>query len=707
MLALDFDVGAALAHPYPGLRSFEPSESFLFFGRQFQTNELLRRLSVGRMLAVVGTSGSGKSSLVRAGLLPALYRGHLAGAGSAWRIAVMRPGGKPLDRLADALVAAELFAEANREHVRKTIGLTSMGLVDAVGGADPHLRGGLLLVVDQFEELFRFRTEQDIQDGGAEAVLFVASLLEAVDQIELPIYVVLTMRSDFLGDCAQFSGLPEALNHNHYLVPRLTREDRQEAIEGPIRVAGARITVRLVQRVLNDAGEDPDQLPVLQHALMATFREWKKNGGKGDIDLQHYEKAGTLADAINRDAKSVFESLPVDDQAAAQRIFRCLTTTEGGRAIRRPARLDRIFAVVGASGDSAGQARVERIIQQFASGEHSFLVLPAGSQLQGDSVVDVTHESLIRKWTMLREWVKDEAESVDWYQSVVRGATLYEARSGALWRDPDLKQALLRCRREHWNQAWAGQYSAGFESATRFLQKSKSKQRRSRILLGSAIGFISLAAVAGYGKYRHELDKDQAQELMLRKQLDDTGIQQAEAAGRMRTLQVELASMRDPVERKTLEQQFRDQTQRLAILKVQSANTANALDKHKGDQGSQDSPVLKDAYAQIDNLQAQLNAFRQGQCSPGYVWREASEVDHVCVTSAVRRQVELDNSQASERRAGGGEYGPETCKQGYVWRDAFPGDHVCVQPSVREEAASDNRQAQCRLATTPETQMAH
>src|SRR5215813_13332312 len=122
MLAVQFDVRVALAQPYPGLRAFEPSESVLFFGRQSHTNELLGRLSTNRMLAVVGTSGSGKSSLVRAGLLPALQRGHLAGAGSHWRIAVMRPGIAPVDEMVNAFVSAGLFRDENRREMRRLIG---------------------------------------------------------------------------------------------------------------------------------------------------------------------------------------------------------------------------------------------------------------------------------------------------------------------------------------------------------------------------------------------------------------------------------------------------------------------------------------------------------------------------------------------------------------------------------------------------------
>src|SRR5262249_1157486 len=128
--------------------------------------------------------------------------------------------------------------------------------------------------------------------------------------------------------------------------------------------------------------------PVLQHALMATFWEWKKRGGQGEIDFPEYEVAGTLGDAINREAQSVFDSLSANDQLVAERIFRCLTTMEGGRAVRRPARFSKILEVIG----TADRERVERIIRSFVTAEHSFLVLLTGAQVWDDSVIDITHE---------------------------------------------------------------------------------------------------------------------------------------------------------------------------------------------------------------------------------------------------------------------------------------------------------------------------
>jgi hypothetical protein len=199
-------------------------------------------------------------------------------------------------------------------------------------------------VVDQFEELFRFVKERREQDGGAEARLFVASLLEAADFSSAPVYVVLTMRSDFLGDCSQFPGLPETLNRSQYLVPRMTREQVREAIEKPLRLVGAHMSPRLVERLLNELGNDTGQLPVLQHALNRTFHEFEKRGVEGDIAVDDYAAAGEMAGALNAHAEALLESLRAQGVPGADRwtesVFRCLTTIEGGRRIRRPTRLE-------------------------------------------------------------------------------------------------------------------------------------------------------------------------------------------------------------------------------------------------------------------------------------------------------------------------------------------------------------------------------
>src|SRR2546423_8593043 len=259
-------------NPYPGLRPFEFYETQLFFGREGQSEELLRRLGQTHFLAVVGTSGSGKSSLVRAGLLPLLYGGFMPKAGPSWRIALLRPGNDPIHNLARALsVPAALEPEQEDAPVEECVGVSgeaendaanykqglgtalhemtlrrsALGLLDY---AHRNLQGPekLLVVVDQFEEIFRFKQKSRKPHPEDEAAAFVKLLLEATKKGESLIYVVITMRSDFLGDCAQFRDLPEAINAGQYLIPRMTRDQLRLAIASPAAVRGARMSQRLV-----------------------------------------------------------------------------------------------------------------------------------------------------------------------------------------------------------------------------------------------------------------------------------------------------------------------------------------------------------------------------------------------------------------------------------------------------------------------------
>ncbi|MBT7028182.1 MAG: ATP-binding protein, partial [Verrucomicrobia bacterium] len=310
-------------NPFPGLRPFEMQEKYLFFGREDQTVELLKRLGQARFLAVVGTSGSGKSSLVRAGLLPELHGGTMTDAGSSWEISVMRPGGDPLTNLARALEDSGIYdtdEDNYYRHLRAMLGRSTMGLIEAVAQSKIKKEDNLLIVVDQFEEIFRFRS--DNANHAEEAANFINLLLEASEQTEKSIFVIITMRSDFLGDCSQFRGLAEAVNEGEYLIPRLNRNQRRLAIEGPVKVGGKQIEARLLQQLLNDIGDDPDQLPILQHALMRTWEYHEKGGGQGNLDLEHYEATGGMQEALSRHADEVYDELPTDeDRKYCEKIF--------------------------------------------------------------------------------------------------------------------------------------------------------------------------------------------------------------------------------------------------------------------------------------------------------------------------------------------------------------------------------------------------
>ena len=458
-------------NPFPGIRPFEMDETNLFFGRDGQSDELLKRMQLTRLLAVVGTSGSGKSSLIRAGLLPALYGGLMGDAGSSWRIAIQRPGGDPIGNLATALADPLVFGSENNSEIQTalietTLRRSSIGLIDVAREARMSPHENLLIVVDQFEELFRFNQSQTNDD----ATTFVKLLLEASAQRDLPIYIIITMRSDFLGDCSRFTGLPEAINNGQYLIPRMSRDERQSAIVGPIAVGEGSISAPLVSRLLNDVGDNPDQLPILQHALMRTWDYWATHRLNGDpIDLDDYTAIGTMTEALSRHADEAFNGLPDErSRLIAEKLFKRLTEKgTDNREIRRPTALAELAVVCGASEDE-----VKAVIEAFRGEGRSFLMPPVGTKLTSEKIIDISHESLIRNWTRLQKWVDEESQAGRIYHRLAETAALHREGSEGLLQDPGLQIALDWIEKTKPNAAWAKRYNPEFDEATKYLVES-------------------------------------------------------------------------------------------------------------------------------------------------------------------------------------------------------------------------------------------
>jgi CHASE3 domain sensor protein len=425
------------------MRPFDAEDAILFFGRDPQTDELLRRLDDTRFLAVIGLSGSGKSSLVRAGLLPALRRGYLSGAGSQWRSSVLRPGSDPLGALARALDGTL----GPRDDRLRTLQSGSLGLMDA----SRHGRKAdenVLIVVDQFEEIFRFQdTHRQRADEAAE---FVELLLAASRDFEpvWRVFVVITLRSDYLGECARFRGLPEALNESQFLVPRMTREQLREAMAGPAALGGLELSRELAEELLDKTGEDPDQLPVLQHLLMRMWEKREQTAAGFRINEEHYVAVGGWDNALNEHADAVWNDLGRRGDLA-KRIFQRLTEkAQAGREVRRPATVRELADVAEVSADE-----VKEVVQHFRREGCNFLTSP-DRELTCDSVIDIIHESLIRRWKQLNQWTTEEAEWGQWYERVEDNLSF-----GGGLVNPALESVMQARKDAHWNKAWSDRYA--------------------------------------------------------------------------------------------------------------------------------------------------------------------------------------------------------------------------------------------------------
>lgn len=473
---------AVIRNPFPGLRAFEEHEDVLFFGREKQVDELLKKLRTTRFLAVIGSSGSGKSSLIKSGLIPALHSGFMSGAGSQWRICSFRPGNDPIYNMAVGLSQAGTLYEYEDEQDFQTytainesiLRRSSNGLVGAYKQSGIDVKHNLLVLVDQFEELFRFsKYEKAEKDGKRDSVAFINLLLKATEQRDMPIYVVFTMRSDFLGDCTEFRGLPEAINNGDYLVPRMTRDERKEAIVAPIAVAGGTIAPRLLNQLLNDVGDNPDQLPILQHALMRTWEAWVKSGDpSAPVDIEHYEQIGTMRYALSQHAEEAYQELNGDrERMICEIMFKALTDRGAdARGIRRPSRLSEIYELCNATPEE-----VITVINVFRQKGRGFLMPGDHVPLTIQSIIDISHESLMRVWERLSQWVYEEIESAELYLRLSKSAELYQGGKSGLWTNPDLALALKWRDDNHPNATWATRYDTSFERAMQFLDYSKKE----------------------------------------------------------------------------------------------------------------------------------------------------------------------------------------------------------------------------------------
>jgi energy-coupling factor transporter ATP-binding protein EcfA2 len=472
-------------NPFPGLRPFLEEEEHLFFGRESQVDAMVDTLAASHFLVVVGTSGSGKSSLVNCGLRPALHRGMMSQAGTSWRIAQFRPGNNPISAMAEALakegalhnVAADgPFSQS--EMIESSLRMSKLGLLDVFEQARLPPGTNLLVVADQFEELFRFQEQSAIgmkarNDLADQAAAFVNLLLEVRAHKDLPIYVTLTMRSDFLGECAQFYGLPEAINTGQYLVPRMTRDERRRAIAGPVGVGGAEIDPVLLTRLVNDVGGNPDQLSILQHALNRTWRQWEREGSTGPLTLQHYEKIGTMAGALDQHAEKAYAELKTPrEREICEKLFKAITDkASDARGVRRPTSVDTLCKLSGATIEE-----LTSVVDVFRKPSRSFLMPPSGEALKPGTVIDISHESLMRVWDRLRIWTEEEARSAGTYRRLSETASLEATGKASLWTGPDLAGALAWLNDEKPEACWADRYGPGFNEAIAFLQKSADAQ---------------------------------------------------------------------------------------------------------------------------------------------------------------------------------------------------------------------------------------
>ncbi|MDX1436792.1 MAG: helix-turn-helix domain-containing protein [Anaerolineales bacterium] len=461
------DAPAAGLTPYTGLYYFDEADAELFFGREALTERLVARLSERtgsdqRFLAIVGASGSGKSSVVRAGLIPALrWQQDFSG----WPIFVLTPTAHPLDSLVACLREEAGLHLSHRKFVDElacnpaSLWQSLRSLTETAGAALA------LLVIDQFEELFTLCRSEEEQAS------FIENLVAAAYHPTGNAMIVIVLRADFYAHCARFDQLRNALSqHQEYIGP-MSNPELRRAIEEPARLGHWEFDPGLVDILLHDVGAgtlnsaEPGALPLLSHALMAT---WNRRRGRR-LTLSGYTASGGVRGAIAETAESVFyDQFDLEQRRIARQIFLRLTEL-GGEA---------------SAADTRRRVAYDELIQNPEEEDtvHEVLRTLADARLitTDQTAAEVAHEALIREWPTLRGWLEEDREGLRLHRHLTEAAKEWDSLArdpGSLYRGARLAQAL------EWASAHPGHLNPlehAFLDASKALAESEVLEREAQ-----------------------------------------------------------------------------------------------------------------------------------------------------------------------------------------------------------------------------------
>ncbi|MEQ1815365.1 MAG: hypothetical protein ABL861_02625 [Nitrosomonas sp.] len=479
--------------PYPGLRPFQRQEWLIFFGRERMIDTAIELLIKQRLLFVHGDSGCGKSSLARAGMLPRLEQDNARG-GICWRTCISEPGERPLWNIAQSLASLD---GPDRDSARTIEFRRVLNFGAQAPSALAELlclsrNNSLCILIDQFEELFA----QATRHGPEEARLlteFLNSLLAAPPD---GLYVVVTMRSEFLGQCARHGNFAETVNTTQYLLPRMSHADMVRAICEPAMLYGGEVTHELAERLIADAGGGQDELPLIQHGLMQLYNAMHCDELRATrlndvavaddrtpcwrLGIEHYQHKGRLAGLLSDHADEVQAVAERKYEGARQParvvedLFRALTEINAdGAAIRRPQTLKQLTLVCGCD-----EGTLRGVIDEFRIDGISFLRpylrLHGNDKIDLHERIDISHEALIRCWQHIADskngWLAHEfRDGLVWRALLVQAESFDRNSANVLAPETtDERVKWLECR----NAAWAERYGGGWDSVRKLINAS-------------------------------------------------------------------------------------------------------------------------------------------------------------------------------------------------------------------------------------------
>ncbi len=548
--------------PYRGLEFFDEPHAEYFFGRSELTDQLIEKLRSGRFVSVVGASGSGKSSLIRAGLIWELRRGQMFSGSDRWRIRLMTPTEHPLKSLAAVFVDPDLSELERAEHLRRAeaflqdggVGLAQLVRASLLTSSPTSIgpRPHLLLVIDQFEEIFTLCSGSHVEK---ERQQFFNCLLEAVQNADHSFSIVIVMRADFLGKCSLYANLAQQIEQSLVMVTPMTYEQIKSTIVSPAQKVGLVCEPNLVYTMLLDVIGAPGELPLLQYTLAELWkqRDLDPDSGISTLTLDAYTELGGIRGTLQKRATEIFYSLTSEEQMVAKRIFLALTQLgEGTEDTRRRVTKSELvsssvpLAVIEQTLEKLVAAKLivtnqsdRHDVQSEAYGTTRLVNVASPSRLgaianppfppeesdatvqtlnpllsydadtekpakdeRNHETIDVVHEALIRNWSLLRGWLDENRELLRRQRRIEHSAQEWDAA-----HQPTGAEYLLRGSRLVDAEDFLESYPEDLSIlAQRYVTVSATESQRarkeSRLLQFAVPSVLLVALVVTLNQYR-------------------------------------------------------------------------------------------------------------------------------------------------------------------------------------------------------------
>jgi hypothetical protein len=605
-------------NPFPGLRSFTFDDSSVFYGRDSICDQVIEKLLANKFVCLLGGAGSGKTSLIEAGIKPIILSGMIGEPEAQWQIFSTVPGTEPTRNLSNEIFKQEhkdVFNEERsiQEHIfHSIIQRGRHGIIELLAQLNHSSHSKYLFVIDSFEELFRNQQQNGEKDFYETSLQYVNLFLEALQSTRFEVYLLIAIRSDFTDDCVMFPALATYINKSNVMIPRMNRQEMRKALTWPLRALGVSIEDSLSSQILNDASVTEDALPRFQHAMRRTWEEWMKDGDwESPIAQKHYNETGGLRASVAKQANTIFDTLSATEQTVCEIIFKALTERGAeSKGFSRQMKVDDLVILA-----QSDVLVVSGILQKFVQ---AGLITCDSSSLNGFSLIKLSNITLINAWDRLHDWVEDEAISGQMYKQLALSSASYQVGKTGLLKPPGLQIAINWQEKQKPTLQWARRYNPAFErtmvylrtsqqayEAEEALKRKKTKRtmqsiRSLSLVLGTtAVVAVALAIYSQYVKRQAEREQRQAveeqMEALSRSQQAEKLSQQAQA-DKGKALQAMSEAER-------LKMQAEEQSKSLAEQKMQA--------EYDAQQAMQKSVLTEQNLAKVSKQKEQIEQSAQ------------------------------------------------------------------------------------------------